>query len=415
MPIRAISPFHQHRERGSSTPRASEALLAPSRPWVSIQQARRDPGALSPRAILSLQRAIGNRAIGELLRGAPRAAATPSAPPPTMQRKVEATDKEPIRYFSSYEQQLIKDGHLSGPLSASYATEKEAEARDLHMKGRWEDRQKRSGGKEETESTVRVKPWIATVEYKAGALAETAADIDLHLVEAHVADIWGKVGVTLHYDLPAPLDIVLSKLPQEYANDEEFTLEVNKVIRPTINEAVARDDKEKKKGIQVVFVPTNDRWGFTYYPGKESSFDAPLTIVATKSAGVGVNRKLGEERVVPTPPGDFVPLDIILDTAHEIGHAFGLKHAETSKEVHLLMHKALYHTIGNAAKMSEETAEKLLKGRIEKKEGVAGLHKRKGAIGEHPGEIWTMMHGPDLTPEQVKAVLESVKTKRYLG
>jgi hypothetical protein len=272
----------------------------------------------------------------------------------------------------------------------------------------------RASGEKVGENVVRVRPWLATVSYQSDALTETAADLDVGLVEREVASIWGKVGVTLQYQPVAKLQVALSKLPQAYANDQEFTDELNAAIRPTINEAVALDERESATGIQAVFIPTNDRWGFTHHPGRASGFDAPVTVVATKTAGVGANRAAGEARITPEAPGDFVPLDVILDTAHEIGHALGLEHAERPDEVHLLMHKALYHTIGNAAKMSSERAQELMQAKA-KHPGIVGLYKKKGSIGNTPGEIWTMMHGPELTQEQITSVLDNVKSKAYLA
>jgi hypothetical protein len=257
--------------------------------------------------------------------------------------------------------------------------------------------------------TVWVKPWITTVVYKQGARIETARDMNLKIVQEEVGKIWGKVGVRIEYDSPAELRIHLAKLPEEYVSNEEFTTEFNNAIRPVINQSIAARENQQKRGIQAVFVPINDIWGFTHYPGGKAGFDAPVTVVATKKAGIGKDAAVGEERIPLASFDNGGPQDVIFDTAHEIGHALGLEHVAV-KDVQLLMHQALYHTIGNAEKMKKEAAEEFQN----KKPGVVGLHKRKGRIGENKGEIWTAMHGADLTQEQVKTVLEFIETKKYL-
>lgn len=257
--------------------------------------------------------------------------------------------------------------------------------------------------------TVWVKPWITTIVYKQGVRTETARDMNLRVVQEAVEKIWGKVGVRIEYDSPAELRINLAKLPEEYMSNDEFTTEFNNAIRPAINQSIAVSEKQQKKGIQAVFVPINDIWGFTHYPGGKARFDAPVTVVATKNAGIGEAAAIGEERIPLTSFDDGGPRDVIFDTAHEIGHALGLEHAPPL-QVQSLMHQALYHTIGNAEKMDKNKAEELK----EKKAGTVGLHKRKGRIGENKGEIWTAMHGSDLTQEQVKTVLEFIKEKKYL-
>lgn len=277
--------------------------------------------------------------------------------------------------------------------------------------------EKKSG--DESSVTVWVRPWALTVTYRKGEpeleQTETAEDIDLEKIKKHIAGIWGNVNVKLHYHPTAKAAISMAKLPAEYASDDEFNIELNAQMNPILNSTREQDSPSGKTGIQVVFIPTYDRWGFTYYPnGRKGGYTVPVTFVATRSAGVGVNVERGEKRIDSSSIKDHVPLDIILDAAHEIGHAFGLEHVEKPDEAGLLMHKALYHTVGNAAKMTEEGARKLFTEKFEKN-GVTGVYKREGEVGATPkGMMWTAMHGAGLSKEQIELVMNNIRSKKYL-
>src|SRR5262245_19791166 len=63
-PDRATTTVHRHGPRPQLSP-----LDAPLQPVPLIQRALRSPASLTPAEVLQLQRTLGNRAVGQLVRG----------------------------------------------------------------------------------------------------------------------------------------------------------------------------------------------------------------------------------------------------------------------------------------------------------------------------------------------------------
>ncbi|WP_437600267.1 hypothetical protein WMF28_01740 [Sorangium sp. So ce590] len=245
---------------------------------------------------------------------------------------------------------------------------------------------------------VRVRPWIVTMVYKEG-VTRTAADIDLKIVFGRVREIWKQAGVGIHVARPVAARIDLQKNLNQYASSDAFLGELYDDLRDDINAAILEDRRQERECVQLVFIPTFDRWGLTRHQGNDG-FVGPVVFVATHTAGVSTKDDFLEREIPPSQK--YVHMGISLDTAHEIGHVLGLEHDKGPALVHRLMHESLYFNIWGQTFKTELEARQIAKDRYPTL-GDMTLFTTKNQTTNR--SYWTVLHGRDLSGAQIATVL----------
>ncbi|MCK6694854.1 MAG: hypothetical protein L6Q97_22475 [Thermoanaerobaculia bacterium] len=223
--------------------------------------------------------------------------------------------------------------------------------------------------------TVNAFYWLAKI-------GKQTPELNLKQVMAAVQEIWKTAGIEIEFSGINEID--LGEIPiEKKGNLKQWVAEAAaKFLNPAILES------KGKRRIDVIFTPEFGPWGQAYtklVPPKEGSyapFNGPVAIITTDKVQGGTSRK---DQYAPSEGSmealraqeDYVHLGIINDTAHEIGHLFGLQHMDEDRtglgkrvplnpsikniEIHWLMHKTLYSQVQMVREeRSEKTALELV-------------------------------------------------------
>lgn len=253
------------------------------------------------------------------------------------------------------------------------------------------------------------------------AVGDQKPEFEAKTVMEAVQEIWGKAGVKINFVEIIPID--LGEVPEEKkGNLKNWVAETAAII---LNPQI-----EKSKGsrrIDVVFTPQFGPWGQAYTKlvplkgGSYAPFSGPVAIITTDKVQGGTSRKDQYERPEGGMEGveaqaQYVHLGIINDTAHEIGHLFGLQHMDEDRtglekrtpvnpaikniEIHWLMHKTLYSQVQMVQKdRSEETARTL-------------VHDHAKPFIKHilRGKEWFVaLRGVEIAKEDAKVALDNLE------
>lgn len=250
------------------------------------------------------------------------------------------------------------------------------------------------------QKTVFVQPWLVRMTYHDGTKA-TAEDIQLDSVLEAVHTTWAQAKIDLSFRKPEVIAVQLERELKKYdlkkpSGTTEFMAELESKVGPAIEERVLARRESGKEEIHVVYTPTYDKWGYMHRGsfGKSSAF---LAFVATHNAGVGLTENVPRE--APTKDHPAYHRGIALDTAHEIGHGFGLEHL--NPDTTNLMLTGLYNTIISVEKSEDG------------KNAIQFASKRPGyeasrlirTLTEISGvvkEAWVLLHGDRLTAKQIE-------------
>ena len=237
--------------------------------------------------------------------------------------------------------------------------------------------------------TVLVRPWFVDMEYADGRKVSSAA-INYDDIFLMAQNVWAKADIGLKFLEPEKLSITMAKALVDYKPRDGFFDEVKMSFQSTICKQLEKD-KGKTDSLQLIYIPTFDRWGFAFREGNDV-YGGPVAYVATHDCNVGDENQIRES----LPNKAFSPYGIALDTAHEIGHLFGLEHVNRNEDVKRLMHKALYHTVCTEKAMNADEGKFMQIAKAKALKDEPQLFNRQGVV--------LVMHGEELTKDELDIV-----------
>jgi len=246
---------------------------------------------------------------------------------------------------------------------------------------------------------LRVQPWCVNVTYEDNTPKDSAPDrTEIHNIMIEVRKIWWDKGVVVLAN-EADDSVTISLLKSWEKTKRTEMTDRKKELK---NNFANREKASHPAHMDLIFVTSFGDLGLTFTDKDiyESSLPLepckrPLAIVTVKGCW-GDGKYTQRETDVEAFESYYEPSGIALDTAHEIGHALGLKHSKPS-EIENLMNQNLYNTIYKSDRPRQDCEDKI-------KTGVAALCKHGGC--------WCQMHGSQLNDDQIKKVMPAVRKIR---
>jgi len=256
--------------------------------------------------------------------------------------------------------------------------------------------------------------------FQLASINDVKPTLDIEVVKKGVQGIWGLAGVEFVFSPGKDL-----KLSFEEINTTSLDVEVANALAPQLAETA------EKKLIDIVFVPRYGFWGKGYTSlvpaGAKSTpsfapFSRPTAIIATEVAkrpSQQEDKRRDMCQAFAENENDALQLAAIInDTAHEIGHLFGLKHTTevnrpgagnipiNPRLIHFLMHDTLYNQIWSLQSSNASDPPRDLSGAKDKIAEPSRSHITN--IGKN-NEWFVALRGAVLAPEDISYIQTQIQ------